>query len=65
MNFDYELFFKALGLAFVLEGFFWLLFPGAMRQVMYRALQMDSSELQKSGILGICLGLVVIWLATL
>ena len=62
MNFDFSLFFRALGLAIVLEGLFWAISPHGMRQVMTLALEKNNSELRNMGVLGIIAGLLVIWL---
>lgn len=65
MNFDLELFLRALGLAFVLEGLCWSLFPDGMREIMSQALSLESKNLRQFGLLGLILGLLVIFLASL
>ena len=62
MNFDFSLFFRALGLAIVLESLFWSISPQSMRQVMTLALEKNNNELRNMGVLGIIAGLLVIWL---
>lgn len=63
MNFDFELFLRALGLAFVLEGLVWFAFPKGMRQVMSKVLEMGDGEVRNLGLIGIGLGLATICLA--
>ncbi|MBQ9536552.1 MAG: DUF2065 domain-containing protein [Desulfovibrionaceae bacterium] len=60
---DFELFFRALGLAFVLEGVCWALFPEQMRKLMQQVTQMEQKELRSLGLSGVVVGVIVIWLA--
>lgn len=64
MNFDFNLFFKALGLAIVLEGFVWALFPDQMRDVMQKVIDTSTSERRRVGIIGIFVGMLTLWLAS-
>ena len=64
MNFDLELFLRALGLAFVLEGIAWFAFPNGMRTIMSKMLEMPEKELRSSGFIGIAIGLGIIFLAS-
>lgn len=63
MNIDSTLFFSALGLAFVMEGVIWSLFPRAMRRAMTLASVTPSPALRSAGLAGIAVGLIIIWLA--
>ena len=38
MKFDYTLFLRALGLAIIIEGLCWTLFPGGMRRALLQLL---------------------------
>ncbi len=62
MNFDVELFLCALGLAFIIEGLPWTLFPEAMRKAMLFMTVSPSLHLRRMGLLGIVAGLLIIWL---
>ena len=50
MQFDLALFLRALGLAFVLEGLCWALFPGGMRRAMASLLPRPESQLRLTGL---------------
>lgn len=63
MNFDSTLFFSALGLAFVMEGVLWSLFPRPMRRAMTWVTVTPSHSLRRAGLAGMAIGLVIIWLA--
>ena len=62
MNIDTSLFFRALGLAIVLEGLFWAVAPKIMRRVMTQALEKNNEELRNMGVIAILSGLILIWL---
>ena len=64
MDFDIELFFRALGLAIVLEGLCWTLFPGGMRRALLSILPLPESRLRVVGLSALALGLLVVWLAS-
>ena len=60
MKFDYALFLRALGLAIVIEGLCWTLFPGGMR----RALPQPESRLRIIGLIALAAGLGLVALAS-
>ena len=64
MDFNIELFFRALGLAIVLEGLCWALFPGGMRRALLSILPLPESRLRVLGLTALALGLLVVWLAS-
>lgn len=64
MEFNIELFFRALGLAVVLEGLCWTLFPGGMRRALLSLLPLPESRLRIFGLAALALGLLVVWLAS-
>lgn len=63
MNFNAELFLCALGLAFIIEGLPWALFPQGMRKVLLTLAEGPLSGFRRMGLTGIGLGLLIIWLA--
>ena len=63
MQFDFALFLRALGLAFVLEGLCWALFPGGMRRAMAGLLSRPERQLRLAGLAAMAAGLLVIRLA--
>jgi len=63
MKFDTALFLRALGLAIVIEGLCWTLFPGGMRRALLQLLPLPESRLRIVGLLALCLGLVITALA--
>lgn len=64
MELDMELFFRALGLAIVLEGLCWTLFPGGMRRALLSLLPLPESSLRGVGLVALALGLLLVWLAS-
>ena len=64
MEFNIELFLRALGLAIVLEGLCWTLFPGGMRRALLNLLPLPESRLRAVGLAALALGLLVVWLAS-
>ncbi len=62
MNFDLELFLIALGLAFIIEGLPWALFPDAMRKAMLYMTTSPTWQLRRIGLMGIGAGLLLVWL---
>lgn len=64
MEFNIELFLRALGLAVVLEGLCWTLFPGGMRRALLSLLPLPESRLRIVGLAALALGLLVVWLAS-
>ena len=65
MQLDLALFLRALGLAFVLEGLCWELFPGGMRRAMASLLPRPESQLRLAGLAAVAAGLLVVALACL
>ena len=63
-QFNFELFFKALGLAFVLEGVLWAGFPRWMREAMCKIRTQDDRVLQLAGLVCFFMGLCIIWLSS-
>lgn len=63
MRFDSTLFLSALGLAFVLEGLVWALFPGSMRRAMAQLIVTPSGGLRVLGVCAVGAGLLLVWLA--
>ena len=63
MQFDFALFLRALGLAFVLEGLCWALFPGGMRRAMAGLLSRPERQLRLAVLCAVAAGLLVIRLA--
>lgn len=49
MKLDYALFLRALGLAIVIEGLCWTLFPGGMRRALLQLLPQPESRLRVLG----------------
>lgn len=52
----------AIALVFVIEGLFYLLFPGAMRKYMAAALSFSDKKFRTMGMIGIAIGLVILGL---
>lgn len=63
MNFDLDLFLRALGLAFVLEGLCWALFPSGMRRALLSLAPVAASRLRLVGLAVAGIGLLAIRLA--
>lgn len=63
MRFDVDLFLRALGLAFALEGLLWAAAPGGMRKAMTSLLQCPESRLRLLGLAGVGFGLFLVSLA--
>ncbi|MDY0260467.1 DUF2065 domain-containing protein [Desulfovibrio sp.] len=64
MEFNIELFLRALGLAIVLEGLCWTLFPGGMRRALLQLLPLPESRLRVVGLAALALGLLLVRLAS-
>ncbi len=56
-------FIAALGLALVLEGIVYALFPAQMRALMERAFAAGEAMMRQSGLALAVIGLVIVWLA--
>lgn len=54
--------FTALGLAVMIEGIAYALFPDSMRRVMARAALMPSGFLRVAGLIAAMAGVAVVWL---
>ena len=52
----------AMGLALVLEGAAYALFPDAMRNMMSQVLAMPASNLRFVGLVATVLGVIIVWL---
>lgn len=63
MQFDFALFLRALGLAIVLEGLCWALFPGGMRRAMRELLSRPEGQLRLAGLAAVAAGLLLVRLA--
>ena len=64
MDFNIGLFLRALGLAIVLEGLCWTLFPGGMRRALLQLLPLPESRLRVVGLAALALGLLLVRLAS-
>ena len=64
MEFNIELFLRALGLAIVLEGLCWTLCPGGMRRALLQLLPLPESRLRVVGLAALALGLLLVRLAS-
>lgn len=62
MHFDLELFVRALGLAIVLEGLCWAVFPKAMGTAMLHLLHTPQQQVRSMGLFAVVLGTALIWL---
>lgn len=60
MHFDLDLFLRAVGLAFVLEGLCWAIFPGAMRRAMLALADSPEQQTRLAGLVAVGLGLFVV-----
>ncbi|SDF77994.1 DUF2065 domain-containing protein [Desulfovibrio legallii] len=63
MRFDFALFLRALGLAIVLEGLCWALFPGGMRRALRTLMSQPESRLRAAGLAAVAVGLLLTALA--
>ena len=61
-QFDAGLFFKAVGLAFFMEGVLWAASPGSMKRAMAELLRRDDQSVRACGLFGMGLGLLICWL---
>ena len=61
-DFNAGLFFKAVGLAFFLEGVLWAASPGAMKRAMAELLRRGDQSVRALGLFGMGLGLLICWL---
>jgi len=61
-QFDAKLFFKAVGIAFFLEGVLWAASPASMKRAMAELLNRNDQSVRAFGICGMGLGLLICWL---
>ncbi len=54
--------FAAFGLALVLEGAAYALFPDAMRKMMAQVLELAPSNMRTVGLIAALLGVTIVWL---
>ncbi len=59
---DFSDLFAALGLALVLEGAAYALFPDAMRNMMAQVLALPASNMRLVGLVAAIIGFGVVWL---
>ncbi len=64
MLFNTELFFSALGLAFVFESLPWILAPNSMRAFLLSLATAPTAQLRIMGLTAMGMGLGIVWLAT-
>ena len=57
-----ETFLTALGLAIVIEGVCYALFPDAMKKMMAQVLALPSQTLRMAGVSAVVAGVLLIWL---
>lgn len=55
-------FLTALGLAVVIEGVCYALFPDAMKKMMLQVLAQPSTVLRSAGLFAATVGIILIWL---
>jgi len=53
---------SALGLVLVIEGIFYAGFPQAAKAFMRQALEMPDNMFRAAGLLGLAVGLLIVWL---
>lgn len=63
MHFDTGLFLRALGLAIVIEGLCWALFPGGMRRALLQLFSLPEKQLRIVGLAALGLGLAIVALS--
>jgi uncharacterized protein YjeT (DUF2065 family) len=63
MNFQFNIFLAALGLAFILEGFPYFLAPGAVKRMLVRMQDVQPSTLRLFGLVSMAAGLILVALA--
>lgn len=54
--------FAAIGLVLAIEGMLYALFPGALKQMMERALAMPEVQLRTAGAVAMAAGVFIVWL---
>lgn len=63
MHFDGNTFLTALGLAFIIEGIPYFLFAERMRSMLLSLAGSPPAVLRGMGLIGMCAGLLVVWLS--
>lgn len=56
-------FLLGLGVAFILEGLLYAAFPGSMRQMMRRVVELPEPSLRTFGLVGLAAGILLVLLA--
>ena len=51
----------AIGLVFALEGSLYALFPGALKKLATRAIELPADRLRIGGLASVVLGVVLVW----
>ncbi len=64
MDFNFSLFFTALGLAAVIESLPWLLAPKAMREFLLSLSSSSENSLRVYGSVLLVSGVIIMWIAT-
>lgn len=52
----------AVGLVFVIEGLLWALFPSYVVRILQTAYEMGEGALRLTGVAGVAIGFVIVWL---
>jgi uncharacterized protein YjeT (DUF2065 family) len=63
MNFQFDIFLAALGLACILEGLPYFLAPGAVKRMMIHMLEAKPASLRMIGLTSMVAGLILVALA--
>jgi len=56
-------FVMALGLVFVIEGLFYALVPGQLKQMLLALLNVSDDRLRFGGVAAMAIGVVIVWIA--
>ena len=59
MNFDFSLFFLAVGLAFALEACMWIIVPSRMKEAVRVLIQLADGQLRTWGLVLLSIGLLL------
>ncbi len=62
-NFNFSLFFTALGLAFVIESLIWLISPKSAKEAFSHLLEQSDEFLRAFAATLLIIGLLVMWIA--
>ncbi len=63
-DFDFALFFTALGLAFVIEGIMWLISPSAIKKAFTLLLEQSDEMIRGVAATVLIMGVLIMWIAT-